>query len=149
MTFDWPNNIIDIDWSMTSVDIRHDLYSAWKDWVIAWNPQYPHAFEVSGGDDIGWWKFSPSYFFLVNGWKVRLPVGTWVVTFSFNLFTRDWSSPYISGNTRKQIYAEVNSWTTVNISGGGGLTTEQNILLANTVKKGDLILNMDDVFIPL
>ena len=48
-----------------------DVYSRWKEWVAAGNSEYLPAFRVVGGDPLGGGLFVASYFFLLNGWRVR------------------------------------------------------------------------------
>lgn len=48
------------------------IYSRWKEWVlIGDNSKYLQAFSVLGGDPLGGGLFVASYFFLMNGWKIR------------------------------------------------------------------------------
>jgi len=43
-----------------------DLYSRWKDWVLAGNAQHAIAFRAVGGDI----PAIPLYLFLLNGWRL-------------------------------------------------------------------------------
>jgi len=47
-----------------------EIWSAWVDWHPA-NPQWPLALRQAGGEAIGGGLYSPLYFFLTNGWRVR------------------------------------------------------------------------------
>jgi len=62
------------------------IYSAWVDWVsqgdnLKWLP----AFRSAGGDDLGGGKYSPPYYFLTNGWRVRPMEANHVLTIDGNL----------------------------------------------------------------
>ena len=51
------------------------IYSRWKEWVLTGdNSKYLQAFSVLGGDPLGGGLFVASYFFLMNGWRIR-PMG--------------------------------------------------------------------------
>lgn len=82
-TFDGPNKLIIV--SGTSLDVL-DMYSRYKDWLIAGNMQWEPAFSVSpgaapdvsthrvlGGDEIDAVAGTsiPPYTYLTNGWRVR------------------------------------------------------------------------------
>lgn len=72
VTFDGQNKIIQVNPGVTAIDIRYDVYSRWKEWVMQGdNAKWLPAFRVSGGDPIGGGKISPIYFFLINGWTIR------------------------------------------------------------------------------
>lgn len=55
----------------SSIDVKTDIYSAWKSWVLdANNMSFPAAIRVIGGDQIGPGLFAGDTYFLMNGWKV-------------------------------------------------------------------------------
>lgn len=63
---------IGYDAAITSVDVI-DVYSRWKDWVLAGNAQYREAFGDSvGGESLGGGLFTGAFFFLRNdlGWRI-------------------------------------------------------------------------------
>ena len=68
ITFDSVNRRIIRD--STFVEVR-DVYSRWKEWVQAGNAEFPAAFRVVGGDPLAGGLFISSYFFLLNGWRIR------------------------------------------------------------------------------
>lgn len=48
------------------------IYSRWKEWVLQGdNSKYLPAFYTLGGDPLGGGLFVASYFFLLNGWRIR------------------------------------------------------------------------------
>lgn len=75
-----------------------DVYSEWKRWVLLpGNDRYAFAFSESsvfGGNPTSTGQFAPTYFFLTNFWRVRVANGN-VVTFSFNLYTENYATPFI------------------------------------------------------
>ena len=69
LTFDPINKRIILD--STNVEVK-EIYSRWKEWVqISDNSKWPQAFSVIGGDPLGNDLYVASYFFLMNGWRLR------------------------------------------------------------------------------
>ena len=69
-----------------------DMYSEWKEWVIADdNAKYEKAFDTTGGDDVGSNQEIAPYFFLRNnsGWRIKMPPQNGELVMSGNLFPRD------------------------------------------------------------
>lgn len=74
MIFDGPNRRIILEASDGNTVDAQEIYSRWKDWIIAGSgPQYPNAFTTVGGDPLGGGLFAGSYFFLntADGWLIR------------------------------------------------------------------------------
>lgn len=75
ISFDGPSKTITIgyDGPVTEVDAA-DIYSRWKDWVLAGNAQFQPAFgESVGGNSLGGAVALSGYYFLRNdlGWKLK------------------------------------------------------------------------------
>lgn len=69
ITFDPTNKRIILDSAYVSAA---QMYSRWKEWVQTGdNLKYDQAFYALGGDPLGGGIFVASYFFLMNGWKIR------------------------------------------------------------------------------
>lgn len=117
VSFDWVNKIIDILSPTTTIDVKWDIYSRRKDWVqTSDNAKYLQAIAVVWGDPLPWGKFTPSFFFLENWWKVRAYVSTDTIFLWVNLYSRDGSNPFISWWTRASIVSETTSWVTTSTS---------------------------------
>ncbi len=54
----------------TTQFVTNDLYSRWKDWVLAGNSKWLRAFETDGGNPIGGGLTTGFYLFLANGWSI-------------------------------------------------------------------------------
>lgn len=93
VTFDPGNRRIVIDDGVTSVSAR-SIYSRWKEWVQT-QPQYEPAFRVVGGDPIGGGLFVASYFFLINGWRVRPYEGNHTLVIDGNLIVDGGGVPVV------------------------------------------------------
>jgi hypothetical protein len=69
IAFDPVNKRIILDSANVVVQ---DIYSRWKEWVrISDNSKWPQAFTTVGGDELGGGLYVASYFFLLNGWRLR------------------------------------------------------------------------------
>jgi hypothetical protein len=92
-TFDGPNKRINID-SIDSFSVT-DLYSRWKDWVVAGNAQYIDAFRSVAGDPIGVGQSISPYIFLntVDGWRIKPFAADHELLITGNLYSEDSSLP--------------------------------------------------------
>lgn len=91
VTFDGANKLIKItDPTVLSIDVKSDLYTEWKDWLLTdvENAKWESPFLATGGDplDLAQTQFSPAFFFLQNGWRIKIDTGS-EVSFKYNLFT--------------------------------------------------------------
>lgn len=95
--FNGPSKLIIVHTGITEVDVKVDLYSDWKEWVIVGdNSKYPIAFSAIGGDPIGGGKFLGTTFFLENGWKIRPYEGDHRLDIAGNLYDRGGGNPFVS-----------------------------------------------------
>ena len=103
VVFDGPNKIIWITSGTTEIDVRRDLYSAWKEWV-ATNPdglidsKYLYAMRAVGGDPLPGSRFLGTTFFLSNGWRIKPYTGSYRLTVTGNLYTEEGDTPYLDAD---------------------------------------------------
>lgn len=98
VVFDGPNRIIYISEGVTELDVKIDIYSAWKEWVIN-SPESPEgsaylkAFTAIGGDPITTSQNVGATYFLENGWRIQpFPAAGgsgYVLTVTGNIYTRE------------------------------------------------------------
>lgn len=96
VTFDGPNRIIYVAPEVEVLDVKEDIYSAWKEWVI-FSPQeprpaiYPEAISVIGGEEISSDASVGATFFLENGWRIQpyVDVRAYTLSINGNLYTRE------------------------------------------------------------
>jgi len=103
VTFDGPNKLILINFGETNIDLRIDVYSNWKEWVLQRdNSKFQKALSVVGGDPLPGAKALGTTFFLENGWKFRTWEGEHILTMTGNIFSRDGTDPFVPtlGNFR-------------------------------------------------
>lgn len=75
VVFDGPNRLIIVDENVTELDIREDVYEAWKEWVRnpdLTNAEYLAAIRGVGGDPISGTtdQFVGDLYFLINNWRL-------------------------------------------------------------------------------
>ena len=97
VSFNGTTKIIEVLPGETDINVEQDLYSDWKEWLET-NPNFLHAFRTTGGDPTNaeGTAFSPKYFFLMNGWRVKVDGEN--VAFKKNLYVDEGGSPFIIVN---------------------------------------------------
>ena len=96
VAFDARSKIIYVAEGVTELDVKTDIYSAWKEWVLgnqeapsgsAWN----FAMTAIGGEPLSDVLNVGSTFFLENGWRIQ-PVASkdpYILTVNGNIYTRE------------------------------------------------------------
>ena len=96
VSFDGANRNIYVAEGVTELDVKVDLYSAWKEWSqfatespppVVW----PKAFTAVGGDPITDDRDLGVTYFLENGWRIQ-PLASkksYTLTIEGNLYTRE------------------------------------------------------------
>jgi len=94
--FDGSNKIIFVAEGITELDVKIDLYSAWKEWSIysqeaGTASTWPKAFTAVGGDPITQTQDLGTTYFLENGWRIQpASSGTsYTLTINGNIYTRE------------------------------------------------------------
>lgn len=129
ITFDAQNKRIVLDTAY--VEVR-DIYSRWKEWVQSGNAEYPAAFRVVGGDPIGGGIFVSSYFFLLNGWRIRPMESDHTLTLDGNISVDGGGVPVVStlGNFNVVVQYVVPVAAQAFDSGGGSGASAEEIAAA-------------------
>jgi len=90
VTFDGVNRLILVNNGVTSLDVKQDIYSDWKEWMGQEDHEkYTEAISSVGGEPIGNNQYVGSTFFLENGWRIRSWEGDHSLNVEGNLFTRE------------------------------------------------------------
>jgi hypothetical protein len=97
VTFDGPNRLILVNVNVTEVDVREDIYSNWKEWLmVGTNAQFAQAMTAVGGDPITNDTFVGITYFLENGWRIKPYAAHHILTINGNLYTREpGEDPYV------------------------------------------------------
>ena len=98
VVFDGDNKLIIINSGVTDIDVGNDIYLEWKKWVLLGdNSKYLAAFRAFGGDQTTINQTAPNYYFLINGWIIR--VENLTLSINYNLYSEDYNSPYDNINS--------------------------------------------------
>ena len=90
VVFDGPNKLILISEGELNINVRIDIYSAWKEYVILRdNGKYAKALTAIGGDPITDTTNVGITYFLENGWRIKPFETDSVITLAGNIFTRE------------------------------------------------------------
>ena len=72
VTFDGDNKLILVNRGVTSLDIKVDVYSDWKEWMqLRTHTKFEAALRTVGGDPTIGGQFLGDTYFLINGWRFR------------------------------------------------------------------------------
>lgn len=73
-----------------------ELWSRWVEWAAqSDNSKWPAAFRQVGGDELGGGLLIPSYYFLLNGWRVRPMEANHTLVITGNLFVDGGGQPVV------------------------------------------------------
>lgn len=94
--FDGENRIIRIDPTVSELNVKEDIYSAWKEWIqVRDNAKFLPAIRTTGGDPIGEGDFTGDIYFLINEWTILLERS---LVINGVLFSDDFPSPYVQAD---------------------------------------------------
>jgi len=123
VTFDGPNKLIIINANVADLDIKTDVYSAWKRWVMRDNnAAYLAALRVTGGDPIGGGQFTGDVYFLINNWRMFID-HTCMVTGV--LYSDDYDSPWMPAGGTNIVTNKVSALTNTVSTSGSTLSVSQ------------------------
>ena len=138
-TFDGINLIVQLPAAQTSVDVQAEIYSAWKEFLLAdkENLRFPQAFTTEGGSPTVPGETSGRNFFLRNdlGWRVRPPEEDINITLVGNLFSTEATLPLIIptiGAFTVLVNIQRSSLALVEQTGISGLTAQESADLSST-----------------
>ena len=149
--FDGLNKTITIGPETSVIDVKVDIYSAWKQWAMAAeNMKWAAALRSTGGDPIPG-RFLGATFFLINGWRIILDHG---VDFTGNLYTEEGDSVFIALENQQVSTATVSNLVDlVEIPAAvGSAVLAQAVWDLSTTNvitgsMGDVLLNLQDATI--
>jgi hypothetical protein len=94
VSFDGVTKLITVNSNESVIDVKADLYSAWKRWIQTRdNLKYIAAMRTVGGDPTVQGEFLGATFFVTNGWRIVLTNAT---TIEGNIFSDDFDTPYLT-----------------------------------------------------
>lgn len=93
VTFDPISKLIYINPGESNIDVKTDLYSAAKQWLLQENNlRWKPPMRTTGGDIIPGGGVLGSTYFMTNGWRIYINSN---VEFDGNLYSDDYSSPFL------------------------------------------------------
>jgi len=108
VVFDGANKRIVVYPYITAIDIKRDIYSAWKEWVtIRDNAKFPSAIRTIGGDTTIGTQRAGDIYFLINEWKLVVDFTATVI--SGMLFSDDFDTAYFDEYLNPTYPAQVSS----------------------------------------
>jgi hypothetical protein len=111
VSFDGSNRLIIVAPSgvgVSKLDIRKDVYSAWKNWALSGqNLAILPAMRVTGGDPIGSNVFTGDIYFLINNWKLTIDLTRFKVAGA--LYSDNFDTAYFTPDVVPQYPATVAS----------------------------------------
>lgn len=134
-TFDGVNKLITIGPNTNLINVKKDIYSDWKEWVMLYNnAAFQPAVRVSGGDPIGGGAFTGDVYFLINGWQILIDHSC---TIDGVVYSDDYPSPFVQVTGTQIVTNKVSSLVsviapTVNVSGLTVPTAAENAAAAWT-----------------
>lgn len=137
VTFDGPTKIISVNSGITTIDVKTDLYSDWKEWVLLLdNSKYAPAFRAVGGDEISAGLYLTGSYFLTNGWKIRPDEADHVLKVIGNLYVDgEDTSPFIPTLGTYNVSIQLNTSNIVNtVAVGSGVTNQDKTDIIDGVK---------------
>lgn len=91
VTFDGVQRLIIVNPEVTSINVKVDIYSDWKEWVFLDDySKFTQAIRCIGGDPIGSGVYAGDLYFLLNGWKIYVDHA---VDFDGVIYSDDGSNP--------------------------------------------------------
>ena len=147
--FNGASRVMQLSPGTTEVDVKRDIYTAWKTWVLEDNNAgFQPAISAIGGDPISDVISLGTTFFLENGWKVRPYEGNHFLTVSGNLFTRDGTSPFIPTLGAYNVSISLNRSNLIDTVATGGSSGGSNDTAAlNQIKASIAVIDekVDDM----
>lgn len=121
VTIDGVNRTITVNDGVTELDIKTDVYSFWKQWLlIDSNIRYLEAMRTIGGDPTTAGERFGDGYFMKNNWKLVIDLTATAVTGV--LFSDDFETAYYDAAGNPQFPATVSNLVTTietEVAGGG------------------------------
>lgn len=128
VTFDGLTKTIIVNDGITELNVKRDIYSQWKHWVLTGtNAKFLEALRSVGGDPISETKKLGSTFFLLNGWRIKPYESSHRLLIDGNLYTDPaGDSPVIPTNGNYNVVVEYSTsvLTEVNITNLSNVSKE-------------------------
>jgi hypothetical protein len=126
--FDGENKLIYVNPNISSISVKEDVYSNWKEWVqVRDNSKFPPAIRVTGGDPIGGGAFTGDVYFLINGWRLYIDHS---LNIDGVIYSDNYPSPFVQQENTQIVTNKVSSLVSIVATetiGGISIPTVQQI----------------------
>jgi len=111
VTFDPSQRLIFVNSGVTSIDVKVDVYSDWKEWArLHENLRFPPAIRAIGGDPTTGGQTAGDIYFLRNNWRLVVDLAHTQITGV--LFSDNYDTPLLSMDLDKSYQSVVSSLVT-------------------------------------
>lgn len=138
VTFDGNARRIYISPNISTINVRADIYSNWKEWTQLYdNSKFPAAFRATGGDPTISGEYSGDIYFLINNWQLVI---SHTCQISGVIYSDNFPSPFIQTAGTQIVTNKVSSLVTaVNVGGAStGMTLAEMESSTVIAKKADI-----------
>jgi len=105
VNFDGENKLIYVAPGTSTIDVKIDLYSNWKEWARIYNNmKYLAAFRNTGGDPTVNGEYLGDAYFTINGWRVFVDHA---IDITGVIFSDDYTSPLTAAADTKIVTNKV------------------------------------------
>lgn len=140
VTFDGVNKLIKVNDGELNIDIKQDIYSAWKEWISLRDyAKFLPAIRTTGGDPTPT-GYSGDMYFLLNGWQIDISQR---ISITGILYHDDPISPYVIHPGGGIIATVSNLALGTSTSGGANAVAIRQEMDANSSKLIDSISKLD------
>jgi hypothetical protein len=109
--FDGVNKLIYVNPNVSSISVKEDIYSNWKEWVqVRDNSKFPPAIRVTGGDPIGGGAFTGDVYFMINGWRLYIDHS---LNIDGVIYSDNYPSPFVQQENTQIVTNKVSSLVSV------------------------------------
>ena len=116
VTFDGENKLVIVNADVSTISVKEDIYSNWKEWFqVRDNSKFLAAIRVSGGDPIGGGAYTGDVYFMINGWRIVVDHSCVI---DGVIYSDDFPSPFVPITGTQLVTNKVSSLVSTVTTGG-------------------------------
>jgi hypothetical protein len=126
--FDGINKLIIVHSEVSTIDVKIDIYSDWKEWVkLRDNSKFLPAIRTIGGDPVGGGIYAGDIYFLMNNWRIYIDH---TVEVNGVIYSDNSGSPFVVPSDTYITSNKVSNLVQTVTTGGGSAPTAEEVALA-------------------
>lgn len=130
VTFDLVDRLVIVNPNVTEIDVKIDIYSRWKDWmVVNDNSKSTQAIRSIGGDATTQGQFAGDLYFMINNWRIQYNPS--LTAISGSIFSDDYDTPMIDFDGNPVFQSIVSSLV-------GTVSTKENVVTGTVPTTSDI-----------